>query len=115
MAVNTFKHKKKSFKKFAESINFNTSTTYVWEKCKIYKNKWTKVLPTNVKSNLQNSECINSTLNRICPSWCETDPEYLPDCNDNQFFYHPFNFAEYNSILDSKKKKKTSQPPVWMA
>ena len=109
MVVKTFRSKKKEcFKEFAETINFRISTKYVWNQCKVFKEKWTKVQPTNVNSNLQNSKSINDTLNRICPPWCQTDLEFLPYCNDNKFFDYPFDFAELNSVLDSKKNKSAA-------
>jgi hypothetical protein len=47
-----FKAKKKSnFREFAETINYRTSPTYIWNKSKIFKNKWTKI-HTNVTQNL---------------------------------------------------------------
>ena len=49
LAKRTFKIKKiESFKKFAQSINLRTNPTYVWNKCKIFKNKWVNVNTNNI-------------------------------------------------------------------
>ena len=109
LAVKTFRNKKKDcFKKFAETINFQTNSSYVWNKCKIFKNKWLNTKLLNTNSNLQNSNDIASALNEICPPWCETDPSWLLDCCHNQYFDRPFDFAEFNSVLISKINKSAS-------
>lgn len=111
LAVKTYRNKKKAyFKKFAETLDFNSNLSYVWNKCKILKDKWTTVQPTNVNSNLQNSELIGAALDKICPPWCEADPGYLPGCKNTyeSFFDHPFDFAEFNMALDSKRNKSAA-------
>ena len=81
-----------------------STTNYVWNNCKILKNKWAKVTATNFTGNLQNNEKIKIALDKIAPPWAVTDPAYLPDCNANEFFDTHFNFYEFNSALNSKKK-----------
>ena len=109
VAIKTFKTKKKEcFRKFAETINLQMNTSYVWNKCKIFKNKWTKIQPTNVNNNLQNKNNIDVALNKICSPWCETNPEWIPSCKDSQFFDRPFDLVEFNTILESKKNKSAS-------
>ena len=52
-----------SFRKFAESINFEIDVTYVWKKCRILKNKW-----ANVKFNEGYSDRLNvieDTVNNL--------------------------------------------------
>ena len=66
IARKTFKNKKReNFRKFAESIDFRTSPTYVWNKTKIFKNKWVKISP-NVSQNLQ-LENIQKALDKLSP------------------------------------------------
>lgn len=67
-AKKTFKDKKREcFKKFAESINFLTDSSYAWNKCKIFKNKWPRITPQHWSENLQADSKIEDALNKISP------------------------------------------------
>lgn len=101
-----FKSKKKeSFAKFAESLNLHTDSTYVWKTCKIFKNRWinTSLQPTYDKTLIKDNKV--ESLNKISPSWAQTDPSWLPICPNNDFLENPFTFAEFNAALDSKRIK----------
>lgn len=102
-AIKTFKKKKSDhFKKFAESIKFNVSKKYVWNTTKILKHKWAKIIPPHSSDNHQGQDKINEALDKISPPWCCTNPEWLPNCNENEFLSSSFNFMEFNIALDSR-------------
>ena len=49
-----FKKKKtKCFRDFTETINLKRKSKYIWNKTRIFKNKWVKLNLTNTKKNLQ--------------------------------------------------------------
>ena len=73
--------------------------SYVWNKCKIFKNKWLNVNPDNCNENLQNEENIETELSKICPPSVSSDPSFFPDCNPSEFFDNPFSFAYFNNAL----------------
>ena len=102
-----FKRKKKeSFREFSETINFRTNRTYTWNKCKIFKNKWINTQTAcSTNNNKPNENQVNEALNKISPPWVPTDPSFLPDCTDNEFFDEPFDFVEFNIAADARKKK----------
>ena len=102
------RQRKAAFKKFANTINFCTNISYVWNKCKIFKNKWTKVQPSNIKNNLQQKNDVQVALNKICPPRCETNPDWIPKCKSNSFLDQPFDPAEFNSVLENKKNTAAS-------
>lgn len=86
LATRTFKRTKKDyFKQFAETISFRHGSKYVWDKCRILKNKWIKIKPNHSSQNLQSTH-IEKALHKICPPWVSTDPSYTPACPENQFF-----------------------------
>ena len=96
----TFKIKKKeNFKKFAESINFHRSQSYVWNKCKIFKNKWVKTNSDHCSENLQREGKVENELNKICCPSVSTDLEWIPNCMENDFFDFPFTFLDFNNAL----------------
>lgn len=108
LAKKTFKKKKiEGFKSFATSINFRTDPIYVWNKCKIFKNKWVKVAPIHTPENLQMKDKVSEALNKLCPQWAQTDPSWLPPAQDNEFFDAPFDFVEFNVSLENKNSKSS--------
>lgn len=74
------------------------------------KNKWTKVQPTNASTNLRNFKLISSALDKICHSWCEVNPEYIPECVNVQyrFFNRPCDFVNFNGALSFKRDKSAT-------
>ncbi|KAL7297549.1 hypothetical protein TKK_0009909 [Trichogramma kaykai] len=102
------KKKKECFIKFAESLDFHSNSKYVWEKCKIFKNRWIKTAPSNPNNNKEKEKYTEIALDKISPPSAETDPNAIPDSQPNPFFDIPFSFAEFNSALDLKK---TSSSP----
>lgn len=106
IAKKVFKIKKRdSFKKFAESINIHTDTKFVWNKCKIFKNKWVKIPSSFSLDNTQMKNKVHDTLNKISPPWVPVDPSWCPFSQDNDFFDVPFNFLEFNIAMDKKNDK----------
>lgn len=67
IARKTINNKKRtSFRNFAETIDLSTNSSYVWNKCKIFKNKWANVKLGDKPS--QNTEDkIAKALDKICP------------------------------------------------
>ena len=101
-AKKTFKIKKKEdFKKFASSIDHRTNPSYVWNKCKVFKNKWIKITPTHCSQNKQEVDKIMAELEKTSPPCVITDPDKYPKCNKNEFFDEIFNFTEFNIALSS--------------
>lgn len=106
IATKTFKTVKKDhYKNFTETVTFRTNQKYVWDTCKILKNKWVKVTPCHTPQNLPRNHKIEPALEKISPPWASTNPTYIPRCNINEFFDAPFDFYEFNSALESKNKK----------
>lgn len=101
-----FKMKKKtSFKSFAESINIRLNPAYVWNSCKIFKNRWVNNSPMNKTENVRIDEHVENALNSISPAWCPTDPSYLPPCKRNPELHAPFTYLEFNLALETRKNK----------
>ena len=73
-------------------------------KIKILKNKWTTT-NTNVKENLQNEEKILTGIEKICPPWVPTNPDYFPNPKPNELSDRQFSFAEFNTALNSRNSK----------
>lgn len=102
IAKKTFKQKKRQkFREFASTIDHATNPTFVWNKCKVFKNKWVKIEKSSYSENLQLDEKIKSEIQKTCPPWACTDPEWIPNCPENQFFDEPFNFIEFNVALEN--------------
>ena len=102
-ATRLFKKKKRDdYKKFSQTINFNTNKNYVWNKSRILKNKWVNGKPSHNSENHQTQDIIRVALDKISPPWCVTDPKWMPTCNDNEFLESPFSFLEFNVALESK-------------
>ena len=103
LARKTFKTKKKEcFQKFAESINFHTDPSYVWKKCKILNTSWVSNTTKHHSENLQLSNKIKEAIDKVCPPWAQTNPLWIPDSANNEFFDAPFSFSEFNLALESK-------------
>ena len=99
------KIRRECFKKFAESINLCTDPNHVWNKCKIFKNKWARITLQHWSENLQADSKIEDALNKINPSWAQTNPNWLPSHQQNEFFDSHFTSAEFNIALDHKNIK----------
>ena len=108
LAKKFFKTKKKaSYITYAETLTPNISSTYVWDNARILKNKWIKITPSHHPENLQTQNKFK-TLDKICPPWVPTDPDYFPSFEKNEFLEASFTFAEFNSALDTRNA--TSSP-----
>lgn len=101
------KKKKENFREFACSIDGRADLTFFWNNTKILKNSWVNNRNINVKENLQLENKIGTVLDKISPSFCLNDPNYLPTCQDNNTLSPPFNYTEFNIALDSKKNKSS--------
>lgn len=77
--------------------------SFVWNRCKILKNCWINVKPPNVRENLQNNSDKETALNKLCPLWVQTDPDFIPEYMQNEFLDHLFDFFEFNVALESKR------------
>ncbi|OXU32218.1 hypothetical protein TSAR_008012 [Trichomalopsis sarcophagae] len=102
--------KKDNLKKFAESLNFRSNPNYVRNKSKILKDRFTKITPSHKHENLQNQQKVEVALNKISTPYVQTDPHWIPHCDDNTFLNHPFDFVEFNVALESKNKNLL---PAW--
>ncbi|KAL7296450.1 hypothetical protein TKK_0010456 [Trichogramma kaykai] len=102
------RQKRKSFIEFAESLNFRTSPTYVWKKCKIFKNKWINVDKSKQYSNTNRLLLRQRAKEKLCPPWVETDPASLPTCEPNEFLDDRFSFTEFNIALEEKKDRSAT-------
>ncbi|XP_076235116.1 uncharacterized protein LOC143179689 [Calliopsis andreniformis] len=111
LARKTFKNKKKAcFRKFAKSINIHTNPSYVWNTCKIFKNRWINTSPQSSCSNPCSKQNYETALNKINPAWILTNPFRFPPHQENEFLDQPFDFIEFNIALDSKRS--TSAPGI---
>ena len=101
-AIKTFKLKKKRVLKSLPVllISVQTSPTFGIN----VKN----VQPSNIKNNLQQKNDVQVALNKICPPWCETNPNWFPKCKSNSFLDQPFDPVEFNSVLVNKKNTAAS-------
>ncbi|KAL7292685.1 hypothetical protein TKK_0013809 [Trichogramma kaykai] len=97
--------KRKSFIEFAESLNFRMSPTYVWKKCKIFKNKWINVDKSKQYNNTNRLLLRQRAVEKLCPPWVEIDPASLPTCEPNEFLDDRFSFTEFNIALEEKKDR----------
>ena len=84
---------------FAESINLQTDPKYVWDKCKIFKNSWTKITPQHCANNSDNVNKIEFALDKISPPWAPSDPIWLPPWQQISFFDSQFSLSEFHSAL----------------
>lgn len=108
-AIQTFKRKKReNFREFARSLNSRTNPTFMWNSCRVLKNSWVKCNTSNVKTNLQFDEKNKTALDKICPPWACTNPQWIPNSQRNEFFDVQFDFAEFNIALSSRNKKSSS-------
>lgn len=81
---------------------------YVWNKIKVLKNVWTKVSsPIWVSSSIDKLKIVLDTLTR---AWVPTDPEWLPECQENDILSEPFQFTELNIALASRKNQSSPGP-----
>ena len=104
-ASRLFRYKKKgSFRSFAETISFRTGVSYVWNKCKIFKNKWVKVSAPRSFSSHQGDEMVLEALRRMCPPSVGSDPSFIPTAGPDDLLDAPFGFFEFNVALESKNE-----------
>lgn len=106
LAKLTFKKKKIEYhKNFAKSINFRTSQKRVWNTFKILKNSSIKIKYPTVEDDY--NEKARSCLDKIAPPWVGVDADYIPSCDNNEFFDVQFSFSELNIALSSGKKNSS--------
>ncbi|OXU16481.1 hypothetical protein TSAR_012364 [Trichomalopsis sarcophagae] len=79
----TFENKKSEYViRFARTINFNTNTSYVWEKIKIIKNSWCKAKANCQKSKEDHdkkcTECLNNFSRHVNKMISLLNPFRLP-------------------------------------
>lgn len=100
----TLRRKKtENFRQFAESLNPKTDITYLWNKCKLFKHRWTKndksPMPTNVRQ-----AAIEEAISKISPPWVAEEPAKIPQCQYNELFDRPFDETEFAYALKSRKE-----------
>lgn len=60
-----------------------------------------KIKPLNCKENLKRDDIIFKEIDKITPPWAPVDPDFFPECGDNDFFDTLVDFTEFNVALDS--------------
>ena len=75
---------------------------------KFFKTNGLKSNRRILRNNLQQKNDVQVALNKICPPWCETNPDWIPKCKSNSFLDQPFDPAEFNSVLENKKNTAAS-------
>ena len=81
------------------------------EKLKIFKNKTLNTEPISTSENIiKDEKRKNEALDKISPSWVPSNPDFLPDCSENEFFDIQFDFLEFNNALETKKDKSSCGP-----
>lgn len=105
------KRKKDNFREFCQSINFNTNVTYIWNKCKIFKNKWARK-KFNGDNSTDRFTKIANAIHKISPPCVSCKPyTVLHNTNDsNSFLDFWFNFRKFNLALDSYNFKASPGP-----
>lgn len=103
------KKKRECFVKFTESLDLNKNPSYVWNKMRIFRNKWQKVnhSPSDSQGksfNLMAEEAIEKLTAppSVNPPYCS------PPDQPNSFFDTPFTFAELNHAIDSRNTSSGS-------
>ena len=54
--------------------------------------------------NQTDTEKKEVALNKVCPYFCSTDPDWFPKCETNVFLDDMFTYVELNLALDYKNK-----------
>lgn len=111
IAKKTFNRKKREhFKKFASTID-STDMKYMWNKCRILKNKWTKTNEGRSKrKNLQWINKIEEVMDKISPPFPPSNPSWLPMRKKNQVLLKYFSYTEFNIPLESWNSKSFPAP-----
>lgn len=98
-----FKRKKKeAFRSFVDTLNIASNPSYVWDKCKIFNNKWVKPNSTVLNENVVTKK-MEEALGEFFPPWVPSDPDIIPITEDNEFFDAPFSWEEFGAALKSRK------------
>lgn len=104
------KRKKKAiYVKFTESMDLRKNPGYVWDKMKIFKNKWQKV--THSSEDFQNKNFVtmaNETIDKLTAPSSVREPPEPTHAQPNAFFDTPFSFAELNLAIDSRNTSSGS-------
>lgn len=90
--------------KFTGSLNFKSGLNYIWNTCKILKDKWVKASLGRGSGSPQVNGLVESALDSLCPPFVISDPSWLPPGHEDQFLDSPFNFVEFNTALESKNE-----------
>lgn len=109
----TKKKKRVKYVKFAETIDLRKNSSYVWNKMKIFKNKWQKV--NHAFTDIQGKDfrqMANEALEKL------TTPLRLVQTTEftqihpqsNEFLDRPFTFAELNQAINSRNCSSGSGP-----
>lgn len=63
-----------------------------------------------IRENLQNENKVVTALKEISPSWVQTNLNYFPGSEPNEFFDAHFNLTKFNLALNSRNSKSASNP-----
>lgn len=103
VARRTFKQTKiDKYKTFAANLNFIKNSTYAWNMCRIFHNKWVQITQSHYSENLQENKNIEIALDKICPPWVPTNPDIYPTSAECDHFETQFSFLELNVALEDK-------------
>ena len=61
----------------------------------------------NYNYNYNYNSKIKIELDKLCPEWVPSNPDWLPECLDNELFDMPFDYTEFNVALNSRNNKSS--------
>lgn len=97
------KKKRECYVKFTESIDLKKNAGYVWNKMKIFKNKWQKVEHGISDSQEKKfSQMASETLDKLAASPSNKSPPFNSQPHPNEHLDQLFTFAELNQAIESR-------------
>lgn len=97
--------RKKAFHEFCESLNRNSSTKYVFDKIKCFKNKFSK--PSSCEGNKKFIDSMNKGIEELCSPGMKGCMPHLGINHlkpQDPFLDSPFDFDELIQVLNKVKK-----------
>ena len=98
------KEKKKSFVNFCEKLNRFTNPTYIWEKVKCFKNRWTQITQRRTDAKTRKIP-IDNNIDTLCAPWAKTEKPHLETDNQDEFLDRPYSLIELKCAIAKSKEK----------
>lgn len=106
----TIKRKKKAcYVKFTESLDLYKNPAYVWDKMRVFKNKWQKVNHGHgIVQEKSFKVMANEVIDKLTAPPSAIQTQSSCQAQPNPFFDAPFTFAELNFAIDSRNSSSGS-------